>query len=229
MNNNSDRQACEDSQDVAEFLQELRHEGYRLFLRGEGDKLRVTPPMPPDLLSEVKDRKIEICACLLRACWSPDSDPPLPDPWIETFVLPGTWQQEYALGLSIMAWRLHICCDPNVRAKLRELTLALAPTTETEWLALGTRWRQAEYELRQHGRLPAAPWPHIESATPPWPPEPKELMATRQLAKMTAEIAALDLIFSPVKTTPLVEKTESQLEDEAAAFNSCCYHRRTRR
>ena len=158
MNPISNSPAFKDRLDVAEFVKRLFAGGYRLVLRGS-DGLRVAPPLPPDLQSETKERKREICHYLLRAPWSLVTDPALPDPWPPIYTFPISWQQEYAQELDLLTWRLHGCADPEVRARLRDLMAAPAPTTVAEWLDLGHRWQAAEHELRQQGRLPVVPWP----------------------------------------------------------------------
>ena len=161
----SDPPVCKDRLNVAEFVKQLFARGHRLILRGS-DGLRVTPPLSPNLLCETRDRKHEIREYLFRAPWSPATDPALPDPWPPIYTFPISWQQEYAHELSLLTWRLHGCDDPEVRARLRGLMFAPAPTTQLEWLNLGHRWQDAEHELRQQGRLPVVPWPVRQDAQP---------------------------------------------------------------
>ena len=150
--------ACRERLDVAELVKKLRAAGHRLILR-DNDGLRVTPPLPLDLLCETRDRKHEVCEYLLRAPWSPATDPALPDSWPPNYTFPISWRQEYSQELDLLTWRLHGCADPEVRARLRGLMIAPTPTTQAEWLDLGYRWQTAQHELRKQGRLPAVPWP----------------------------------------------------------------------
>jgi len=89
----------------------------------------LTPPAAPDVSDEEG--------------YEPDDSGAVEDEWPPRYSFPMNWQQEYRAERATLRQRLRHCRIGDVRRVLRELLAYPEPTSEMDWVQLGTRWQVA--------------------------------------------------------------------------------------
>jgi hypothetical protein len=114
----------------------------------------IAPPMPVELTVVCQGNALSDPVAAPRVC-----DRDLHRPWPPVYSFPIDWHQEYLLERTALCRRIADCYDPVPVAEIEAMILTPEPTTEAEWIALGTKWRAKEHQLRQESRMPAYDWP----------------------------------------------------------------------